>query len=99
MDGAWNHGTVVLLDKRTHQKNIKLPVNAMQIPTECVANGETINVTMSYNGNTTTLIQKQASRTFTYIYATLEEYGVTSADCNAFNSKVFNFTNMKIKDL
>eukprot|EP00483_Globobulimina_turgida_P000738 UN00738 len=79
-------------------KNIKLASNAMRIPTQCTADGTNINVTMSYQGQSTTLVQKQASRTFKYIDVTLEEYGVTSSNCAAFNSKVFNFTDMKIND-
>eukprot|EP01084_Bolivina_argentea_P120639 213864_1 len=79
-------------------KNIKLKQNINGIPTECIADGQNINVTMSYGGQSTTLVQKQSGRTFKYIDATLEEYGVNSQNCDAFTSKVFNFTNMKIND-
>mmetsp|Transcript_58958 Transcript_58958/g.53103 ORF Transcript_58958/g.53103 Transcript_58958/m.53103 type:complete len:167 (+) Transcript_58958:2-502(+) len=79
-------------------KNIKLAPGITGIPNSCSADGTNINVTMSYNGETSTLVAKQASRTFKYIDATLEEYGETSTACDGFNSKVFNFTRMKITD-
>jgi len=80
-------------------KNIKLADDAKQIPTLCVADGNNINVTMSYEGQTTSLVQKQGGRLFNYIDVTLEEYDVTNRDCAAFTKGVFNFTKMLIVDV
>jgi len=83
---------------QSHEANvIQLPTDAVNIPNSMIADGNNVNISMSYNGVSSTLIVRQSGRTFKYVDATLEEYNVKS--CNAFNSKPFIFKNMSVIDL
>eukprot|EP01084_Bolivina_argentea_P273223 465349_1 len=77
-------------------KIVPLPTNAKNIHGFCSANSSVIYVSAEYNGQKSTITQPNDGRKFNYVDVTLEQHFVTT-DCDDYNKKPFNFTNLRIK--
>eukprot|EP01084_Bolivina_argentea_P174197 301738_1 len=93
---AWN----CCPDGQSHEGNIvQLPTNAKNIYGFCSSNASYIFVKAEYEGKVTSITQPNKldgkARIFNSIDVTLEQHN--AENCNDYNKKPFNFTNLKIK--